>query len=105
MDKTTDTVLIRVRKELRDKLKQKAQNQGRTLEWISNDALNTYLLSQDSIVRESLKSGYVTQIDTGTSVLEIPDTPVQNKVDKFQALKKRFDVREEPTITAPEDVA
>ncbi len=43
-------VLVRIDRDLRDKLKRKASGEGRTMEWLLNDALVTYLaLSSERI--------------------------------------------------------
>lgn len=40
---TSDTSMLRVRNNLKEALKKEAAKQGRTLEWLANDALDKYL--------------------------------------------------------------
>lgn len=40
---TTDTRLVRISSKLADTMKQRAKDEGRTLEWLMNDAVTVYL--------------------------------------------------------------
>lgn len=75
---TKDNTMIRVSKDSRDLLKHMSNVQGRTLEWLANDAIEHYCMNYDEI--QSVKHKEANEVRNhivaeGIKLGKLPDRP------------------------------